>query len=250
MAEFKRLTKAGKAVWIKGSYNPIRDGSGQVVRVVKYATDVTAQTVEAAALKGQVEAIRKSQAVISFDLGGRVLEANANFLIAVGYTSAEVVGQHHGMFVDPEYRAGAEYASFWEALRRGESQAGQFRRIGKGGREVWIEASYNPVLDADGRPVQVTKFAIDVTAQVEQREGSAAWRRRPPGSGRGRVATQGRARATGRRVRADRRHRPVLGGLRRDGAAGDRLQHERHRQRHRAPVDRGRGGRQSGPPPT
>ncbi len=108
--------------------------------------------------------------MISFDLGGRVLEANANFLNAVGYTAAEVVGQHHGMFVDPEYRAGAEYAGFWEALRRGESQAGQFRRIGKGGREVWIEASYNPVLDADGRPVQVTKFAIDVTAQVEQRE--------------------------------------------------------------------------------
>ncbi len=170
MAEFKRVTKAGKAVWIKGSYNPIRDGSGRVERVVKYATDVTAQAVEAAALKGQVEAIRKSQAVISFDLDGRVLEANANFLNAVGYTAAEVVGQHHGMFVDPEYRAGAEYARFWEALRRGEYQAGQFRRIGKGGREVWIEASYNPVLDADGRPVQVTKFAIDVTAQVEQRE--------------------------------------------------------------------------------
>ncbi|MFF9550753.1 methyl-accepting chemotaxis protein [Methylobacterium fujisawaense] len=170
VAEFKRFTKTGKAVWIKGSYNPIREGSGHVARVVKYATDITAQTVETAALRGQVEAIRKSQAVISFDLGGRVLEANANFLSAVGYTAAEVVGQHHGMFVDPEYRAGAEYARFWEALRRGEYQAGQFRRIGKGGREVWIEASYNPVLDADGHPVQVTKFAIDVTAQVEQRE--------------------------------------------------------------------------------
>ncbi|MFY9294369.1 MAG: PAS domain-containing methyl-accepting chemotaxis protein [Methylorubrum rhodinum] len=170
VAEFKRIAKGGQAVWIKGSYNPIRDGSGQVARVVKYATDITAQTVETAALRGQVEAIRKSQAVISFDLDGRVLEANANFLNAVGYTAAEVVGQHHRMFVDPDDRAGAEYARFWEALRRGEYQAGQFRRIGKGGREVWIEASYNPVLDADGRPVQVTKFAIDVTAQVEQRE--------------------------------------------------------------------------------
>ncbi len=103
-AEFKRIAKGGKAVWINGSYNPIRDGSGQVVRVVKYATDVTARTVETAALKGQVDAIRKSQAVISFDLDGRVLEANANFLNAVGYTAAEVVGQHHGMFVDPDYR--------------------------------------------------------------------------------------------------------------------------------------------------
>ncbi|MFH6787319.1 methyl-accepting chemotaxis protein [Methylobacterium sp. MA0201] len=170
VAEFKRVAKDGTAVWIKGSYNPIRDGSGQVARVVKYATDITAQTVETAALKGQVDAIRRSQAVISFDLDGRVLEANANFLTAMGYTAAEVVGQHHGMFVDPDYRAGAEYARFWEALRRGEYQAGQFRRLGQGGREVWIEASYNPVLDADRRPVHVTKFAIDVTAQVEQRE--------------------------------------------------------------------------------
>ncbi len=170
VAAFKRITKAGKAVWIKGAYNPIRDEAGQVAKVVKYATDVTAQTVEAAALRGQVDAIRKSQAVISFDLDGHVLEANANFLNAVGYTAGEVVGQHHGMFVDPAERAGTDYARFWEALRRGEFQAGQFRRIGKGGREVWIEASYNPVFDADGRPVQVTKFAIDVTAQVEQRE--------------------------------------------------------------------------------
>ncbi|MCJ2086692.1 PAS domain-containing methyl-accepting chemotaxis protein [Methylobacterium sp. E-005] len=170
IAAFKRITKSGKSVWIKGSYNPIRDESGQVAKVIKYATDITAQTVETAALRGQVDAIRKSQAVISFDLDGRVLEANANFLNAVGYTAAEVVGQHHGLFVDPAYRASAEYARFWEALRRGEYQAGQFRRLGKGGREVWIEASYNPVLDADGRPVQVTKFAIDVTAQVEQRE--------------------------------------------------------------------------------
>lgn len=169
-AEFKRVTKSGKAVWIKGSYNPIRDEDGKVAMVVKYATDITQQTVEAAALKGQVDAIRKSQAVISFDLDGHVLEANANFLNALGYTAAEVVGQHHGMFVDPEYRAGAEYARFWEILRRGEYQAGQFRRIGKGGREIWIEASYNPVFDAGGKPVQVTKFAIDVTAQVEQRE--------------------------------------------------------------------------------
>jgi len=170
VAEFKRVAKDGKAVWIKGSYNPIRDGAGAVTRVVKYATDITAQTVETNALRGQVDAIRKSQAVISFDLDGRVLEANANFLTAVGYSAAEVVGQHHGMFVDPEHRTSADYARFWDALRRGEYQAGQFRRIGKDGREVWIEASYNPVLDADGRPVQVTKFAIDVTAQVEQRE--------------------------------------------------------------------------------
>jgi methyl-accepting chemotaxis protein len=192
VAEFKRVAKSGKTVWIKGSYNPIRDGAGVVTRVVKYATDITAQMVETNALRGQVDAIRRSQAVISFDLDGRVLEANPNFLSAVGYTAAEVVGQHHGMFVDAEHRASAEYARFWDALRRGEYQAGQFRRIGKGGREVWIEASYNPVLDADGRPVQVTKFAIDVTAQVEQRE---QVRRMEEASARERVEAEARHKA-------------------------------------------------------
>ncbi|WP_292497707.1 PAS domain S-box protein [Methylobacterium sp.] len=192
VAEFKRVAKSGKTVWIKGSYNPIRDGAGVVTRVVKYATDITAQMVETNALRGQVDAIRRSQAVISFDLDGRVLEANANFLSAVGYTAAEVVGQHHGMFVDAEHRASAEYARFWDALRRGEYQAGQFRRIGKGGREVWIEASYNPVLDADGRPVQVTKFAIDVTAQVEQRE---QVRRMEEASARERIEAEARHKA-------------------------------------------------------
>jgi methyl-accepting chemotaxis protein len=192
VAEFKRVAKSGKTVWIKGSYNPIRDGAGVVTRVVKYATDITAQMVETNALRGQVDAIRRSQAVISFDLDGRVLEANPNFLSAVGYTAAEVVGQHHGMFVDAEHRASAEYARFWDALRRGEYQAGQFRRIGKGGREVWIEASYNPVLDADGRPVQVTKFAIDVTAQVEQRE---QVRRMEEASARERIEAEARHKA-------------------------------------------------------
>ncbi|WP_082507826.1 methyl-accepting chemotaxis protein [Methylobacterium sp. Leaf113] len=192
VAAFKRLAKDGKAVWIQGSYNPIRNAAGVVTGVVKYATDVTAQTLEANALRGQVDAIRKSQAVISFDLDGRILEANANFLAAVGYAAAEVVGQHHGMFLDPEHRASPEYTRFWEALRRGEHQAGQFRRLGKSGREVWIEASYNPVLDADGRPVQITKFAIDVTAQVEQRD---KVRRMEEESARDRVAAEARHKA-------------------------------------------------------
>ncbi len=113
---------------------------------MKYATDVTAQAVELAALRGQLDAIRKSQAVISFDLDGRVLEANANFLNAVGYTAAEVVGKPHGMFVDPDYRASAEYARFWQALKRGEFQAGQFRRSERtaarsGSRRATIQSS-------------------------------------------------------------------------------------------------------------
>jgi methyl-accepting chemotaxis protein len=121
---------------------------------------------EQADLKGQVEAIGKSQAVIAFDLEGRILDANANFLAAVGYTLEDIRGQHHSMFVEPALRASVEYQAFWRKLKAGEYQSGQYKRIGKGGREVWIEASYNPILDPSGRPYKVVKYATDVTQQV------------------------------------------------------------------------------------
>jgi methyl-accepting chemotaxis protein len=122
--------------------------------------------------RGQIDAIRKSQAVIEFGLDGIILDANDNFLNTLGYTLGEVRGQHHSMFVDPMERQSLEYRGFWERLGRGESDAGQYRRIGKGGREVWIQASYNPVLDAGGRPTKVVKYATDITgAMNERREG-------------------------------------------------------------------------------
>ncbi|MBU8541071.1 methyl-accepting chemotaxis protein [Falsiroseomonas tokyonensis] len=116
--------------------------------------------------QGQLSAIDKSQAVIEFSLDGRVLHANANFLNALGYTLEEVRGQHHSLFVDPAHRQSPEYRIFWEKLGAGEYDAGQYRRIGKGGREVWIQASYNPILDQNGRAFKVVKYATDVTAQV------------------------------------------------------------------------------------
>ena len=119
-------------------------------------------------LQGQVAAINKSQAVIEFDLGGHILNANDNFLNAVGYRLEEIKGRHHGLFVDAAYRTGDEYRQFWDKLRRGEFDSGQYRRIGKGGREIWIQASYNPIFDADGKPYKVVKYASDVTAQVNQ----------------------------------------------------------------------------------
>src|ERR1700761_3606609 len=110
-------------------------------------------------LEGQVAAIRKSSAVIEFDLDGTIRTANDNFLNAMGYRLDEIQGRHHSMFVEPGVRESAEYRQFWQKLGRGEFEAGQFKRVAKGGREIWIEASYNPILNADGRPYKVVKFA-------------------------------------------------------------------------------------------
>ncbi len=165
-AEYRRLGKGGREVWIQASYNPILDLDGRPFKVVKFATDVTAQKLRNADYSGQIDAIGKSQAVIEFDLDGTIRVANRNFLAAMGYSLEEIRGRHHSLFVEPSERDGTEYRAFWERLRRGEYQAGQFRRLGKGGREVWIQASYNPILGLDGKPYKVVKFATDVTQQV------------------------------------------------------------------------------------
>ncbi len=163
--QFRRTAKGGREIWLQASYNPILDGEGKPFKVVKYASDITAQKVATANYEGQLAAIGKSQAVIEFELDGRIRTANENFLAAVGYTLDEVRGQHHGMFVDPVHRASAEYRLFWDKLGRGEYDSGQYKRVGKGGREIWIQASYNPILDLSGRPFKVVKYATDVTAQ-------------------------------------------------------------------------------------
>src|ERR1035438_5411887 len=164
-AEYKRIGKAGKEVWIQASYNPILDLSGKPFKVVKYATDMTEQKLRNADYTGQIAAIRKSQAVIAFDMNGTVLDANHHFLNALGYALEEIKGRHHSMFVDEAYRQSPEYKEFWAKLNRGEYQAEEYKRIGKGGREVWIQASYNPILDLNGKPFKVVKYAIEVTAQ-------------------------------------------------------------------------------------
>jgi methyl-accepting chemotaxis protein len=164
--QYRRIGKGGKEVWIQASYNPIMDANGKPFKVVKYATDVTEQKLRNADFEGQLAAIGKAQAVIEFSLDGKVLNANENFLKVLGYSLDEIRGQHHGMFVDPAYRQSAEYRLFWEKLGRGEYDAGQYRRVGKGGKEIWIQASYNPIMDANGKPFKVVKYATDVTEQV------------------------------------------------------------------------------------
>jgi methyl-accepting chemotaxis protein len=163
--EFKRLGKGGKEIWIQASYNPILDMNGKPFKVVKYAIDVTEQKLRNADFAGQLIAIGKSQAVIEFHMDGTIITANDNFLTVMGYSLGEVKGKHHSMFADPEYARGPEYKEFWSKLNRGEYQADRFKRIGKGGKEVWIQASYNPILDMNGKPFKVVKYAIDITAQ-------------------------------------------------------------------------------------
>ncbi len=168
-AEFKRVAKGGREVWIQATYNPILDLNGQPFKVVKFATDVTAEKLQNADLAGQLSAIGKSQAVIEFNLDGTIRTANENFLGTLGYTLAEIQGRHHSMFVDPAERNSAEYREFWASLNRGDYKSAEFKRVGKGGKEVWIQASYNPILDLNGKPFKVVKFATDVTAQVIRR---------------------------------------------------------------------------------
>jgi methyl-accepting chemotaxis protein len=165
--EYKRIGKGGREVWIQASYNPILDANGKPFKVVKYATDITKQKTQSADYEGQIAAIGKAQAVIEFTLDGKVLNANANFLGALGYTLDEVKGRHHSIFVEPDYRQSAEYRMFWEKLGRGEYDAGQYKRITKSGKEIWIQASYNPILNLNGKPFKVVKYATDVTASVK-----------------------------------------------------------------------------------
>lgn len=160
---FLRVTKAGRPVWLQASYNPVRDAEGRAVGVVKLATDITAQRAQQADFEGKIAAIHRVQAVIEFDLTGRILDANTNFLNTFGYARDEVVGQHHRMFCQPEFAASSEYADLWARLGRGEFFSGRYRRLSKAGQEIWLQASYNPILDVTGKPYKVVKFAVDIT---------------------------------------------------------------------------------------
>jgi methyl-accepting chemotaxis protein len=164
---YKRITKSGREVWIQAVYAPVSDEMGRPVKIVKIATDVTAARLKAADFEGQINAVSKSQAVIEFSIDGKVLTANDNFLKTMGYSLAEIRDQHHAMFVDASYRSGLDYKMFWEKLGRGEFDSGQYKRLAKGGREVWLNASYNPIFDLNGKPCKVVKYASDVTEQVK-----------------------------------------------------------------------------------
>ncbi|MDO6473920.1 methyl-accepting chemotaxis protein [Alteromonas sp. 1_MG-2023] len=165
--EFCRIRKDGSEIWINASYNPVYDESGKVIRVVKFATDITDEKIKNAYYGGQIEALNRAQAVIEFNLDGTIINANENFLGAMGYSLEEIQGKHHSMFVDAEYKKSPEYRSFWEQLGKGIYFADEFKRINKAGDDVWIQASYNPIFDQNGKPYRVVKYAVDITARVK-----------------------------------------------------------------------------------
>jgi methyl-accepting chemotaxis protein len=152
-AEYKRIGKGGKEVWIEAAYNPVRDTNGRPFKVVKFAIDVTAKKIRSMEYAGKIDAILRAQAVIEFNMDGTIITANENFLKTMGYTLAEIQGKHHSMFAEPAMRDSAEYREFWAKLNRGEYAAAEYKRIGKGGKEIWILASYNPILDERKKPV-------------------------------------------------------------------------------------------------
>lgn len=164
--EYKRVGNGGKEIWINASYNPIFDENGIPQKIVKFATDITENKIKTAEFESKINAISRAQAVIEFNLEGEVLVANENFLSTLGYNLEEIQGKHHRMFCEAEYVNTFEYEQFWSRLRNGEFFSGRFKRVDKNKKEVWIQATYNPVFNSKGEVYKVIKFASDITAQV------------------------------------------------------------------------------------
>ncbi|NGM34802.1 PAS domain-containing protein [Methylobacterium sp. DB0501] len=168
--EFPLAVRDGREVWLQASYNPVRGRGGRIVKIIGLWTDISALRQRALDAERRLDALDRSQAVITFTPDGTIEHANRNFLDALGYQLEDVRRQHHRVFVDPSEWETAAYRAFWAALRAGEFQAAEYRRLGKDRREVWIQATYNPIFDEQGRVVRVVKFATDVTAQVSERQ--------------------------------------------------------------------------------
>lgn len=170
---FLRLNKRNEEIWLEASYNPVYDSTGRVLKVVKIATDITAQVNREQEQSGLVDAIKRSMAEIEFNMQGEVIYANDAFGAVMGYRLEDIRGKHHRMFCDPDESNSVAYREFWGRLNRGEYVSGQFKRLNSIGQEVWLEASYNPIFDAKGRLCKVVKFATDITEQVRRYETEA-----------------------------------------------------------------------------
>jgi methyl-accepting chemotaxis protein len=164
--QYKRIGKGGREVWIEASYNPVLKG-GKPYRIVKIATDITASKMESIENKGKLDALDRAQAIIEFTPKGEIVTANANFLKTFGYELSEIRGKHHSMFCEADYVRNPEYAALWRDLAAGKFKSDQFTRIAKSGEKIFIQASYNPVIDEDGRVIKVVKFATDVSGRVK-----------------------------------------------------------------------------------
>ncbi|RMS45566.1 Methyl-accepting chemotaxis protein [Pseudomonas coronafaciens pv. garcae] len=170
---FKRLNKNGHSVWLEASYNPVVDAQGNVFKVVKYALDVTERVMLENETNSKLAAVDRAMAICEFEPNGNVITANSNFLNVMGYALAEIKGKHHRSFCEPTLANSPEYSEFWRKLNHGEFIGDQFKRLGKHGRVVWLEATYNPVFDVDGKLYKIVKFASDITHRVEKQEADA-----------------------------------------------------------------------------
>ena len=166
--QFQRFTKSGQHVWLEASYNPIRDKSGKVIKVIKLASDTTQKTNLASSQGHTIAALNHSMAVIEFETDSTIIKANQNFLAATGYSKDEIIGKKHQMFCSREFAQSKEYSAMWQKLRQGQFIVGQFPRVNKQGQMLWLEASYNPIINEQGKVVKVIKFASDITARIEQ----------------------------------------------------------------------------------
>ena len=163
------LGKNGKIAWVAATYNPILDEKGKPFKMVQIATDVTETMLQNAEYKGQIDAILKSQSVIHFGLDEKVIWANDIFCNLFGYRLEEIQGQSAGIFMDDAARRSPDHHRVWDELRAGHSKTGEFKRMGKGDKEIYIQASYNAILDPTGKVFKIIEFATDVTKAVHQR---------------------------------------------------------------------------------
>ncbi len=168
--QYHRVDRNGKDIWLQSLYAPLLDLNGKPFKVLEYAADITEQTVKNSNYEGQLAAISRAQAVIEVDLNGIVLTANGNFCSSTGYNLDEIVGKHHSMFVLDEDRRSSSYKEFWDKLARGEHIVGEYQRVDRSGTHIWLQASYNPIFDLNGRPFKVVKYATVTTEQVNARE--------------------------------------------------------------------------------
>lgn len=163
---YRRLGARGQPLWLEATYVPVPDASGTISKVVMLASDVTAEHAARLEQKALLTALDKSLAVIEFSPNGEIITANRNFLSAVGYSLQQIIGKHHRMFCNEAFIR--QHPEFWAELGRGEFKSGQFDRLDSQGRTIWLEATYNPIVDDQGNVLKVVKFATDITDRIEQ----------------------------------------------------------------------------------
>ena len=168
--QFERVNQSGNTIWLEASYNPVFDKHNKLTKVVKFASNITNRIEQAQQQDGITRAISRSMAVIEFEVDGRIITANDNFLSTTGYNLEDIKGKYHRIFCDDSLVRSSEYDQMWRDLNSGEVLSGQFKRIDRQGNVLWLEATYNPIYDGKGNLLKIVKFASDITARVELAE--------------------------------------------------------------------------------